>query len=358
MKIIKKFNQYSINEGLGVAEPTEFYLRRLTYIILEEFYNYVDSTRYSGEESETLTYEVVVPYNEIRSLIPLGQESLNKYSYFPVSEIILDLTFYKQTVEEMDGADFKVGGYASPFAKGREKKATRFRNPIKQLVDHSLSIHLGFSIYYSKFFRKINFQHPHFENTKLFKKVESVISHELNHAYEFYYRKLGRRNTIKLSPTMASLGENVYDVPKSIFDLWNNEFTYYIYNSEWHELNAQTQEANTYISRMSLDAFKRTILWKECQKMKNWKYEDFINQMKDEIEDEGMDISTIDRMVEYFCIELQNWSLSLREIPEIDPWKLYEKSQEEFFKIFEKRINNAGQVLQRNYLRLFAKKQD
>ena len=90
--------------------------------------------------------------------------------------------------------------------------------------------------------------------------------------------------------------------------------------------------------------------------MKNWNYKDFLNQMKDEISDEGMDISTIDRMVEYFCVELQNWSLSLREIPEIDPWKLYEKSPVQFFKIFEKRINNAGRTLQRNYLRLFARK--
>jgi hypothetical protein len=300
MKKLKHFSQFKINEGMGLAIPTQFYVNKLTYIVLEEFYNYIDSTRYSGEESENLSYEVVISYNELKSMIPSGTDSLEQYSKFPISEIIIDLELYKQTVEEMDGSDYKVGGYASPFARGRESRATRFKNPVKQLTEHSISVHLGISLYYSKFFRKISFTHPHFENTKLFKKIESVISHELNHLYEFYNRKLNRAPPIKVAPTMAAFSDNIYDVPKSIYDKWNDGFTYFIYNSEKHEINAQTQEAYSYIRRLSLDRFKRTRLWKESERMKNWNYKEFLEELKDEIEDEGMDLSTIDRMKEYF----------------------------------------------------------
>lgn len=356
MRKIKYFENFRIDEALGIAIPTQFYVNRLTYIVLEEFYNYVDSTRYSGEESETLSYEVVVTYSDLKSMIPSGGDSLEQYAKFPLSEIIIDLSLYKQSVEEMDGADFKVGGYASPFAKGRENRATRFKNPMKQLTDHSLSVHLGLSFYYSKYFRKINFSHPHFENTNLFKKVESVISHELNHLYEFYNRKLNRAPSIKVAPTMAALSDNIYDVPKSIYDKWSEDFSGLVYNSEWHEINAQTQEALSYVKRLPLERFKRTRLWKEAEKMKNWSYKEFLNELKDEIKDEGMDDTTIDRMKEYFCIEMQNWTTQLNEMPEYDPWKLFNKPTDKFFEFFEKKIKKAGETLQRNFLRLYATK--
>ena len=355
---IELFDLFPTNEAFGVAKPTTFYLTRLTYIILEEFYKFVDETRDLGrEEQEDYEYEVVIPYNQIISLIPTGGDSMSQYSKFPLSEIILDLNFYKKNPEYMKGHDYMVGGYAMPFAKGRESKATRFKDAVKQLVDHSLSIYLGISVYYGPYFRRVNMSHPQFESTKLFKKVESVLSHELNHLYEFYNRKLNRAGTIQLSTTLAALTENTYDIPTSIFDMWSDNFLTFIYQAEPHEINAQSQEADSFLSRVTWDRFKRGKLYKEAMKMKNWNYHEFISELREEIEEEGMDPDeTLEHMKERFIIDYQDQAISLKESPSPDPWKLYDMDIDKFFQIFEKKIKEAGDKLIRNFAKLYASK--
>ena len=358
-KKIYLFNNFPIKEALGVAKPTTFYLKRLTYIVIEEFYKYIDETRSLGkDQQDDLEYEVVIPYNQLTDSIPTGGDSLIQYSKFPLSEIVLDLNFYKKNSEYMKGNDYTIGGYAMPFARGRESKATRFKDAVKQLTDHSLSICLGISVYYGPYFRKVSMQHPHFESTKLFKKVESVLSHELNHLYEFYNRKLNKAPSIQLSTTIASLSENTYEIPTSIFDMWSNEFLTYVYQSESHEINAQSQEAQSFISRMTWDRFKRVKLYKDAIKMKNWNYKEFIKSIGEEIEEEDMNVEeTLEHMKEHFLIEYQTQAIDFKESPSPDPWKLYNMDLDKFFQVFEKRIKESGDKLIRNFAKLYANKE-
>lgn len=357
MKLINYFKNFPINEKMGVAEPTAFYIRRLTYIVLEEFYKFVEQTRELGKEADDyLEYEVVVPYQEINSMIPGGQKGRDAYSEFPVSEIIINLQLSKKPTEKMKGNDYMVGGYAMPFAKGRELQATRFKEAIKQNVDHSISVYMGVELLYGPYFRRISFNHPQFENTKLFKKVESVISHELNHLYEFYKRKMGRYTGIRVAPTMAALTDNTYDVPESIFQVWSNDFMTHIYNSESHEINAQVQEADSYVSRMNLERFKRTRSWKDAQKMKNWSYKEFLKELESEIEDEGLEKEMIlEHLRQHFLNDVEKWSVDLKETPNLKLDKLREMPMEKFFQFFEKRIKESGELLLRKFLRLFAR---
>lgn len=354
-----KYKNFNILEKMGVVNSTTFYIRRLTYIVLEEFYKFIEQTRGIGKEnSDYIEYEIVVPYQEINSLLPSGKKGLEEYSNFPISEIIINLQLSKETVEKMKGNDYMVGGYAMPFAKGRELQATRFRNPIKQNTDHSISIYMGIELLYGPYFKRINFNHPHFENTKLFKKVESIISHELNHLYEFYKRRLSRGGKIRLAPTMASLTDNTYDdISSSIFKIWSENFLVHIYNSEPHEMNAQVQEANTYVKRMDLTKFKNSNIWKESQKMRYWSYKEFLSDLKEEIEYEKLDInSTIEKLKEIFLNDLEKWVIDLKESPTIKVDKLRNLSTDNFFVFFEKRIKESGNILTRRFLRLFSRK--
>ena len=355
MKRINLFDKFSINEAFGVAKPTTFYINKLTWIAIDEFYKYVEATRDLGKEgTDDLEYEVVIPYNQLVSCIPRGGDSLEQYSKFPVSEIVLALNMHKHNTEKMRGNDWMIGGYAMPFAKGRELKATRFKEAVKQLTDHSLSIHLGLEMFYGPYFKRVNTNHPYFDRTHLFKKIESVISHELNHLYEFYNRKLNRAPSIRLSPTIAALvEEDTYKVPKNIFKVWSDDFLTYIYQSESHEINAQTQEAESYISRMGWDRFKRTRLYKDAIKMKKWDYKSFLTDLKKEIHDEDMDVDlTVDRLKEYFLIDYQNQVIELKETPIPDPWKLFNMPTEKFFIYYEKIIKEAGEKLFRNFAKL------
>jgi hypothetical protein len=179
---------------------------------------------------------------------------------------VLTLDFEKRE-NNIGHKGYLIGGYASPFATGREKLATRFRDPIKQNTDHSLSIHIGLQMIYDESFRKISFDFGDFERTHLFKKVHSVLSHELNHLYEYYKRKNSGSDNISLSLTWTTIDEeNFYEVPQSIFRYWQLEFTDYIYVSEPHEINAQVQESKTEIDRSIFEKFRKSKYWKELKK--------------------------------------------------------------------------------------------
>lgn len=354
---------FTINEALGVAEATMFYTKRLTHVVIDEFYKYIDNTRsLGGDIEDTDSVDIRIPYRQIYTLIPIGKRDV--YEKFPLSEIILTIELSKKNSTEMFGYEeneevgYKVGGYASSFAKGREKYATRFMHPVRQNDDHSLSIHLGVMINYGKKFKKISQELPLFEKTHLFKKIESVIVHELNHLYEYYNRKLSGGGKFDLAMTWASIGDNIYGVPKPVYDHWQRYFTDYIYQSEPHEINAQSQEAMTYVERLSFDRFRGTKTWKTGKIMQNFDYKEFLEGFEKIIVDSRLaKTSTIDHMVGIFKKDYENLVAEYEEDPKIKPGYLNRMSTEEFFKFFQKRINESGSTLIKNYCRLYAFKE-
>lgn len=356
MKRLDKFQ--SFNESLGVARATLFYVNRLTYICIEEFYKYIDQTRPLGKEADdTDSVDIRLSYRDISRLVPSFKKE--QYDEFPLSEILLTLDFSKRGGDKIGGDGYMIGGYASPFARGREKQATRFKDAIRQNVDHSLSIHLGIEMIYDSNFKKINTGFEQFERTHLFKKVKSVITHELNHLYEFYNRKLYGSKPIQTSLTWASIGEeNIYDVPKSLFDLWQSEFTDYIYFSEKHEMNAQVQEAKTFVDLYSFEKFRRTQLWKSGKFMQKWNYDNFKTEFGRSASNHGLDTEkTLNNMKNVFCENYFKLATEWKETPSLDPSKLGKMSVDNFFKFFQKRFEESGTKLIKNYCRLFALKE-
>ena len=291
-----------------------------------------------------------VQNNKIKLLISRGQEEV--YLDFPLSEIILTVELSKREMSEK----YLVGGYASPFARGREKQATRFKPEIKQAVDHSLSIHLGVEVIIGQNFKKINQDFEQFDRTHLFKKIESVISHELNHLYEYYKRKMTGAKSIETSMTWASIGDNVYGVPDEIFDFWQSDFTDYIYESEKHEVNAQTQEAKSYVNRMNFEKFRKTNYWKKAKWMQNYSVNDFLIELRKKFESNGIPISKMKDMKTNFVLEYDKLVRESKETPVITSDKLQKMTDEQFYNFFEKKIKESGTKLIRNYCRLFALK--
>jgi hypothetical protein len=347
----------TFNEALGVAEPTQFYINKLTYLSISEFYKYVDATRDLGTDvSHSESIDVRLGYRQLASLIPKYKKS--EYDSFPLSEILITFDFKKNGENNIGNSGYMIGGYASPFAKGREKQATRFKDAIRQNVNHTLSIHLGIEMVYDSSFRKISMSFNQFENTHLFKKVESVISHELNHLYEYYNRKIYGRKQINTSLTWASIGENVYGVQKELFDFWQSDFTEFIYCSENHEMNAQVQEAKTFVDRYDFSKFRRTPAWKSAKKMQSWTYEEFKTDFNKKALDNALDPQeTLEKMKNIFCEEYLKLTNELKEEPSLDPEYLNNLSLDKFYLFFEKRFKESGTKLIKNYCRLFALKE-
>jgi len=356
MKRLNKFQ--SFNEALGIARSTMFYVDKLTYICIQEFYKYIDRTRPLGTDADDNdSVNIRLSYREISRLVPNFKKE--EYDEFPLSEILLTLDFTKRGENKIGGSGYLIGGYASPFARGREKQATRFKDAIRQNVDHSLSIHLGIQMIYDSNFKKISPDFEQFERTHLFKKVKSVITHELNHLYEYYKRKLYGSKSISTSLTWTSIGEeNIYDVPESIFNFWQSQFTDYIYNSEKHEINAQVQEAKTFVDLYSFERFRRHGLWKFAKDMQRWSYDEFKTNFSKKTLDNGLEPQeTLEKMKNVFCDEYIKLATDWKEEPSLNPQKIKGMSIDTFFKFFQKRFEESGTKLVRNYCRLYALKE-
>jgi hypothetical protein len=91
--------------------------------------------------------------------------------------------------------------------------------------------------------------------------------------------------------------------------------------------------------------------------MKNWEYKDFLEELKYEIEDEGLNYEeVVEHMRTQFLNELEKWESDLKEDSRFNTTKLRNMSIEKFFGLFEKRIKESGEILTRNFLRLFSRK--
>jgi hypothetical protein len=245
---------------------------------------------------------------------------------------------------------FKVGGSAYPFAKGREKEATRVVEPIKMNVDHSLSIHMGLDIEYSTFSLR--------DEKKLEVKVESVLLHELNHLYEFYCRKFNYGKQFGLATTWAAIGPNKRRRPKKIWDYWQYFFTDLIYMAEPHEVRASIQESKAYVDKLELAAFKRTKTWKNAKKMENFSYKNFVEEFNKVIATHNPDYvdKIIDMLIKDFIKEYEDVAEEFKEKPIISISKFRKMSKEGFFEFWEKRIKKAGETIVKGILRLYALK--
>jgi hypothetical protein len=357
MKFVEDFNSYKLNEALGIAESTLFYVDIIKQKVMEEVIDYInDCITLNQKEVKQIT----IPYREIRRHVT----NWEVYKEFPVSEILVDVEIVKKRkdlikrmkflTDVIEETPFKVGGYASPFARGRERAAARIKDPVRMTLDHSLLIHMGIEVEYSD-----NFD-LYIHERKLETQIESVILHELNHTYEYYNRKLGGARNMDLALTYASTGKNVMRRPKVIFDYWQYYFTDFIYMSEPHEVRAYIQESKSFVDKLDFESFQKTTMWKVAKYMQEYSYKKFLTKFDRVVEKynpEYVDKIT-DVLIKDFIKEYKKHVDEFKETPLIDPEKLSYMTREEFFEYWQNYIRKAGDKIVRGMYRLYAYKRN
>lgn len=347
---IDRFLNY-LNESLGVVDSTIFYVDIIKSRVIGDILDHIRDNPDFGKE----VFEIKIPYTNIRRFIT----DWDLYSEFPVSEIVIYLAITMKPEDKLVFLDksgdyiktrFKVGGSAYPFAKGREKEATRIIDPIKMNVDHSLSIHMGLEIEYSNFSMK-------YDEKKLEAKIESVLLHELNHLYEYYCRKFNKKS-IDLALTYASIGPNKMKRPKKIWDYWQYFFTDMIYMSEPHEIRAYVQETKGFVDKLDFASLKRTKSWKIAKSMQNFDYKEFIVNFNKIIASHNPDYvdRIIDMLVKDFINDYEKIAIEFKEDTIVSINTLKKMPTVEFFKFWEKRIKKAGETIVRKIIRLYSLK--
>ena len=253
---ILNFKEFSLNEKLGVADATLYYIDTVYNKVWEEFRKFHSSGEKELEKDLRIGYRSF--YRKITDR--------ETYSKFPVVGITLTLDFKKLTPEKFhkkykSAASKKkkhvVGGWANRFGHKNWSGYSKIKEPIKQVTDHGIIVDLGIEVHVASDFNIGTYW------KKLTDDIYETIWHELNHSYEYYNRvKSGAGPIWARSPRLAVTYAdcNKWNITKTIYDYWSGYFTYYLYASEPYELNAQVQEAGYFVSKYGIKSLYKTTI--------------------------------------------------------------------------------------------------
>lgn len=338
------------NEALGVADATLPYVNVLSEYVTDAVLEFIEECK--SEDSMDVDLILTLKYDDLKPYLP--KRSI--YAWFPVSKIDLNLKLVKEE-DKWQKYPFKIGGYASHFGKKKEEHVSKFKKGVKKNKDHSISLDMGIEVYVGTFNPDIEADYKMYEA-----KLESVILHELNHLYEYYRRTwdpYGRN--IQTSITWASIGETPKGLNPKIYEFWGDNFLYYIYQSEPHEVRAQIQEAKAFVDRMNLEELKSTNLWKNIKKMQNFNEEDFLEDFHEKVLE--IDATLIEEDI--LKIVIQAWKdeydkLYQEQTEENKPKPefFYKMSDMDFIQYWGKKIREAGTKMVRGVLRQYSNKKE
>ena len=126
-----------------------------------------------------------------------------------------------------------------------------------------------------------------------------------------------------------------------------------IYYSEPYEINAKSQESISKTSIMPFEEFKKTKYWIDSVVMKNFNSELYIDKLLNKIQEINPEktMSILNNLYKWFITDYYKWM----KVHGASPAKYIENTTGLFdlVKKFERRINKAGDKLQRNYMRLY-----
>jgi hypothetical protein len=328
-----------ILERLGVAEPTLPYVN-LVYEILEDKIH-----KLLEEKPKNYVEEVKIGHDYIKDIYT---NYFDEFEELPIESMSIDLYF--KIVKEVESNNFATGGAAYQIEKKKKggsyikRKNILLPKKILKEIDDCVVVKMDIEIYITKKFDSSS-------TDELLYDLRDTILHEFNHIYEFYKRSQSDKSLVDTSLGLSG-GKN-YNVPKSIFNVWN-DFIYFVYYSQPHEINAKTQEAYSKRLRMSFDDFKNTYYWKTAKGMEEFDSSVFYNKLVDTIKSHNPEY------VESVLNRLYSWFM--RDYKEVlnyfdnEPISLVKKSKnlESLIRNFEPKIKNAGKKLQRNYIRLYS----
>jgi hypothetical protein len=343
---MKYLKSYQLFEAHGVAEATLIY----NQFLLDEFNKYCDIALESGEKN----YSKTVDYSQ-EDLAQFIQSNL--WPKYPISS--MEVTYTLQTMTDEDwikrfptakkkyigtGACYNIdeegGSSIQPGIDDRSDVTLHLVLEIGALISDAFTDREGLSI-----------------------EVESSITHELNHGYEGWNRIKKGKGQVSTDVTWA-LDVNRSKIRKDIWKIWYDEIGFYVYWSELHEINAMTQDAFPYVKRYDIEEVKQKApSWKFATKMKEFDANQFKQKMTDKILSVYPDADVemmLRRIKNGFANELiknRENSISRKEDkPTLSGESVKSMSVDKFLTFIQKRINRAGNKIQRNITKLYSLK--
>jgi hypothetical protein len=343
---MKHLKSYQLFEAHGVAEATLIY----NQFLLDEFNKYCDIALESGEKDYSHTQE----YSQ-EDLTQFIQNDI--WSKYPISSMSVTYTLKTMTDEDFvkrfptskkkyigTGACYNIGeegGSAiKPSIDDRSDITLHLVLEIGAIVSDALNDREGLSI-----------------------EIESSITHELNHGYEGWNRMRKGKGQVSTDVTWA-LDANRAKIRKDIWKIWYDDIGYYVYWSELHEINAMTQDAFPYVKRYDIEEVKeKAPSWRFAKKMIDFDANQFKQKMTDKILSVYPDADVemmLKRVKNGFANELiknRENSISREEDkPTLSGEAVKAMSVDKFLAFIQKRINRAGNRIQRNILKLYSLK--
>ena len=343
---MKYLKSYQLFEAHGVAEATLIY----NQFLLDEFNKYCDIALETGEKD----YSNSVNYSK-EDLAQFIQTDV--WPKYPISS--MEVTYTLQTMTDEDWvkrfptSKKKYIGTGACYNIDEEGGSS-----IKPAIDDRSDVTIHLKLEIGALISDV------FDNREgLSLEIESSITHELNHGYEGWNRMRKGKGQVSTDVTWA-LDVNRSKIRKDIWKIWYDEIGYYVYWSELHEINAMTQDAYPYVKRYDIDEVKeKAPSWKFATKMKNFDANDFKQRMTDKIlsvyPDVDVDIM-LRRIKNGFANQLiknrENSINNKEDKPTLSGESVKSMSVDKFLNFIQKRINRAGNRIQRNILKLYSLK--
>ena len=343
---MKYLKSYQLFEAHGVAEATLIY----NQFLLDEFNKYCDIALETGEKD----YSNSVNYSK-EDLAQFIQTDV--WPKYPISS--MEVTYTLQTMTDEDWvkrfptSKKKYIGTGACYNIDEEGGSS-----IKPAIDDRSDVTIHLKLEIGALISDV------FDNREgLSLEIESSITHELNHGYEGWNRMKKGKGQVSTDVTWA-LDVNRSKIRKDIWKIWYDEIGYYVYWSELHEINAMTQDAYPYVKRYDIDEVKeKAPSWKFATKMKNFDANDLKQRMTDKIlsvyPDADVDIM-LRRIKNGFANQLiknrENSINNKEDKPTLSGESVKTMSVDKFLAFIQKRVNRAGNRIQRNILKLYSLK--
>lgn len=340
MKVLLSENQLKtlIKEDLGVSRASLAY-SNLIYQKLEPIV--------------TEFLETKVPVNQkiimnLSDISRIYQSSMDDYIELPVESIEIKFQCGKMR-KPIPNVTFNSGG-AFIFIGPPSPNSSFLSEPPLELPKYVLEEITQTVVAKFEIFLTISSKFDISDKDKVLYDLRDTIVHECNHLYESYKRAEAGVKQANIS--LSWVGGKNYNINREIFKVYQN-FLDLIYYSEPYEINAKSQEAVSQTSIMTPEEFQKTTLWKIATVMKNFKAEEFFDKLLNKIQEVNPQrtVSILNNLYKWFMTDYYKWM----KIHGDEPAKYIEKTKHlmDLIKVFEKRINKAGDRLQKNYSRLF-----
>lgn len=340
--MIKNFTEY-ITEKLGVAESSLPYIEVLSKFAFEKTIEF--HKIYADSEDKKIIKEYHKKFRKSDFIV-----DEEHWKDFPIEYIDVIFTYGKRydgrymTDTKGRFVEAKVGGACYSFAEGNEKEASKI---IRHGKEVSLGIKFDIGCYVWKTFNEKSYDY-------LLSKIKSVVSHELNHAYENWKRKSNKSSSSSYTMTNVSYMKNKMNFDKTIWNFWVNNFLDFIYQIEPHELNAHSQEVAEFVkdSGNDFEAYKKQFpsSYNNIQSMLNFDPEDFTKKLRMKIHraySGEVDIDYVLNSLKKLFID--QIGIVLKELKKeksrYNVPMLKEMSFEEFISYFGKKFNEGGERL-------------